>query len=122
MSNVSAVFVCFMATIISLLIIFKLPIGLEVDDPTKGFIAAVLFAILDSVSYPLLSSIGLPTTLIPYELFALIINALLLGIAVFVVPGFRLRWGIWSLVICAFALSVVDSIIFNILPFKEVSF
>ena len=122
MSNIHAVFVAFIVTIVSLLIIFKLPLGMKIDDARKGFITAVVFAIIDAFSYPTLDAIGLPTNLIPFELFSLIINGLLMAIAGFLVPGFRLRWGIWSIVICAFALSVIDSVIFNILPFKPTTF
>ena len=122
MSNFHAVFVAFIVTIVSLLIIFQLPLGIKIDDARKGFITAVVFAIIDAVSYPALAKIGLSTELVPFELFSLVINSILLAIAGFVVPGFRLRWGIWSIVICAFALSVIDSLIFNVLPFKPVSF
>ncbi|MDJ0635344.1 MAG: phage holin family protein [Xenococcaceae cyanobacterium MO_188.B29] len=122
MSNIHAVFVAFIVTIVSLLIIFKLPLGIKIDDARKGFITAVIFAIIDAVSYPALAKIGLSTELVPFELFSLVINSILLAIAGFIVPGFRLRWGIWSIVICAFALSVIDSLIFNVLPFKPVSF
>ena len=117
-----AVFVAFIVTIVSLLIIFKLPLGIEIDNATKGFIVAVVFAIIDAFSYPTLAAIGLPTDLVPFELFSLIINGVLLAIVGFALPGFRLRWGIWSIVICAFALSVIDSVIFNILPFKPTTF
>jgi putative membrane protein len=34
------------------------------------------------------------------------------------VHGFRLRWGFWSALIGAFALSVINSIIYKILPFS----
>ena len=122
MSNIHAVFVAFIVTIVSLLIIFKLPLGIEIDNATKGFLVAVAFAIIDAVSYPALAAVGLPTDLVPFELFSLIINGLLLAIVGFFLPGFRLRWGIWSIVICAFALSVIDSVIFNILPFKPTTF
>lgn len=122
MSNLHEVFVAFIVTIVSLLIIFKLPIGIRIDDARKGFITAVIFAIIDAISYPTLAKFGLSTELVPFELFSLVINAILLAIAGSIVPGFRLRWGIWSIVICAFALSVIDSLIFNILPFQPVSF
>lgn len=122
MSNFHTVFVAFIVTIVGLLVIFRLPLGIRIDNARKGFIIAVIFAIIDAVSYPTLAKFGLSTDLVPFELFSLVINSILLAIAGFLVPGFRLRWGIWSIVICAFALSVIDSLIFNVLPLQPVSF
>lgn len=122
MNNFHTVFVAFVVTIVSLMIIFRLPLGIRIDDARKGFITAVVFALIDAVSYPSLAKLGLSTELIPFEVFSLVINSILLAIAGFLVPGFRLRWGIWSIVICAFTLSVIDSLIFNVLPFQPVSF
>ena len=122
MSNLHEVFVAFIVTIVGLLIIFKLPLGIRIDDARKGFIVAVIFAIIDAISYPTLAKFGLSTDLVSFEVFSLIINSILLAIAGFLVPGFRLRWGIWSIIICAFALSVIESLVFNILPFQPVSF
>lgn len=122
MSNLHEVFVAFIVTIVGLLIIFKLPLGIRIDDARKGFIVAVIFAIIDAVSYPTLGKFGLSTELVPFEIFSLVINSILLAITGFFVPGFRLRWGIWSIIICAFALSVIESLVFNVLPFQPVSF
>ncbi|MDJ0532163.1 MAG: phage holin family protein [Xenococcaceae cyanobacterium MO_207.B15] len=47
---------------------------------------------------------------------ALIINAVIFGLAAALVTGFRLRWGFWSALIGSFALGVINSIILNLLP------
>ncbi|MEO1006535.1 MAG: phage holin family protein, partial [Cyanobacteria bacterium J06638_38] len=47
--NIVAILVSLVVTTISLLIISKLPIGIEIDSVQKGFIAAIVFGILNAV-------------------------------------------------------------------------
>ncbi|VEP18173.1 conserved membrane hypothetical protein [Hyella patelloides LEGE 07179] len=105
-----------LVTAISLLIISKLPTGVEIDSFGKAFVSAVVFGVLNALLRPILSIIAFPITLITFGLFALIINAVIFGLAAFLVTGFRLRWGFWSALIGSFALGVINSLIYKILP------
>lgn len=116
------VFVAFLVTLVAVLVIFQVPQGMKVDNVRNGFIVAVIFAIIDALSYPILIAIGLPTDLVPFELFSLILNAALMAIVGFLVPGFKLRWGIWTVVICALALSLIETLIFNVLNLEPTVF
>ncbi len=118
MSNILAILISLIVTTISLLIISKLPTGVEVDTVKKGFVAAIVFGILNAILHPILSFIALPITFLTFGLFSLVINGFIFGLAALLVSGFRLRWGIWSALIGAFALSIINSIIYQILPFS----
>ncbi|MEM7758562.1 MAG: phage holin family protein [Cyanobacteria bacterium P01_G01_bin.67] len=113
--NIVAILVSLVVTTISLLIISKLPIGIEIDSVQKGFIAAIVFGILNAVLHPVLSLFGL-LNFVTFGLASLVINVIIFGLAALLVQGFRLRSKIWSPIIGAFALSVINSIIYKILP------
>lgn len=116
------VFVAFLVTLVAVLVIFQVPQGMKVDNIRNGFIVAVVFAIIDALSYPVLIAIGLPTDLVPFEFFSLILNAVLMAVVGFLVPGFKLRWGIWTVVGCALVLSLIETIIFNVLNLEPTVF
>ena len=118
MSNILAILISLVVTTISLLIISKLPTGVEVDSIQKGFISAVVFGIINAILHPILSFLSLPITFLTFGLFSLVINGFIFGLSALLVQGFRLRWGIWSALIGAFALSIINSIIYKILPFS----
>ena len=113
-----AFLITLLVTAVSLLIISKLPTGVEIDSFNKALISAVAFGILNAVLRPILSFISTPITFITFGFFTLIINAIIFGLAAALVTGFRLRWGFWSALIGSFALGVINSVIFHILPFS----
>ncbi|MDJ0904351.1 MAG: phage holin family protein [Xenococcus sp. MO_188.B8] len=110
--------VTLLVTAVSLLIISKLPTGVEINSFNKALVSAVVFGILNAILRPILAFISAPLTFITFGFFTLIINAIIFGLAAFLVTGFRLRWGFWSALIGSFALGVINSIIFHILPFS----
>ena len=105
-----------LVTAVSLFIISKLPTGVEIDSFRKALLSAVVFGILNALLRPILSLIALPITFLTFGLFALVINAVIFGLAAALVRGFRLRWGFWSALIGSFALGVINSLIYKILP------
>lgn len=118
MNNILSILISLIVTTISLLIISKLPTGVEIDNVKKGVIAAVVFGVLNALLNPILSFLSFPITFITFGLFSLVVNGVIFGLAALLVQGFRLRWGFWSALIGAFALSVINSIIYKILPFS----
>ncbi|GAB4240755.1 MAG: phage holin family protein [Stanieria sp.] len=111
-----ALLITWLVTAVSLFIISKLPIGVEIDSFGKALFSAVVFGILNALLRPVLAFFAFPITIITFGLFALVINAIIFGLAAALVTGFRLRWGFWSALIGSFALGVINSIIFKILP------
>jgi putative membrane protein len=114
--NIVAILISLIVTTIALLIISKLPTGVEIDSFQKGLISAIVFGVLNALLHPVLNFITLPLRFLTFGLFSLVVNAVIFGLAALLVNGFRLRWGIWSALIGSLALSVINSLIYNFLP------
>jgi putative membrane protein len=102
-------------TAISLLIISKLSIGVEIDSP---FVALIAGGIIGAFSglwsiFPTWFRAG--TAILSLGLIPLIGSIIVFGLAAWLVQGFRLRWGIGSAILGAIALAIVNSILFFIL-------
>ncbi len=98
---------------IAFLIISKLPIGVEIDSLPKAVISAIVFGLLNWLASPLESFFRFTFLLSP---IAFVINVIVFGLAALLVDGFRLRWGIWSAVLGAIALTIVRSILHKFIP------
>ncbi|WP_250121387.1 phage holin family protein [Chroococcidiopsis sp. CCMEE 29] len=107
--------ISWIVTTISFLIISRLPLGIEIDSVKKAIISAAVFGILNAILRPILFFFTFPFIILTFGLFAFVLNAIIFGLAAFLVPGFRLRWGIWSALIGAIALSIINSLLFNLL-------
>lgn len=103
----------------SLLIITKLPVGVEIDNPGKAYISAAVIGVVAAVVRPILGLFFFIPNLVTFNLFSgittFIIAAVTFAIAASVVQGFRLRAGLWSAVIGALTLSLVSNLIYSIL-------
>lgn len=108
---------------VSLLIISKLPLGIEIDSFKKALISAAVFGILNAVLQPILRAVFfIPNVLTLFLLefvFAAIINAIIFGLAATLVPGFRLRGGVLSALIGAIVLGLLNSLMLQL--FNSVS-
>jgi putative membrane protein len=47
-------------------------------------------------------------------LFLIVLNTIIFGLAAWLVPGFRLRWGFWSALIGAVALGIINPLILRL--------
>lgn len=106
--------ITWIVTTISFLIISRLPIGVEIDSLGKAAISAAVFGILNALLRPVLGFFTFPLIILTFGLFLFILNAIIFGLAAWLVPGFRLRWGIWSALIGSIALSIINSLIFRL--------
>lgn len=99
-------------TAISLLIISKLPTGVEVDNPVIALIAGAIIGAFNGL-YSLFPNWFQGTlTVLSLGLIPLIGSIIVFGLAAWLVQGFRLRWGIWSAILGAIALAIINSILF----------
>jgi putative membrane protein len=112
--NIIAILVSLVVTTISLLIISKLPLGIEIDGIQKAILSALVFGILNAVLHPILTGFGL-LSVITLGLASFVANIIIFGLAALLVQGFRLRSKFLSPIIGAFALSVINSVLFKIL-------
>ena len=111
----TGIIVTWLVTTVSFLIISQLPIGVEIDSFGKAAISAAVFGILNAVLKPILALFSFPFILLTFGLFLFVVNAIVFGLAAWLVSGFRLRWGFWSALFGSIALSLINSIIFNFL-------
>jgi putative membrane protein len=97
-----------------LLIISKIPaIGVEVDSMGIALSAAVVFGVLNG----LLGWIGgIAKATVILSPISWVMNIVIFGLAAWLVQGFRLRNGILSAVLGAFALSLLFSLARYLLP------
>lgn len=102
-------------TAISLLIISKLPLGIDIDGVDKALLGALIFGLLNAFVKPVLFWLTIPITVLTLGLFLIILNALIFGLAAKLVRGFRLRWGFLSAILGAIALSIINGILLKIL-------
>lgn len=101
----------------SLLIITKLPVGVEIDSPVKAYTSAAVLGIVAAVVNPILRAVFFIPNLLTFGLLSgavtFLISAIAFGTAAALVGGFRLRFGIWSALLGALALSIVSSLIYS---------
>lgn len=100
---------------VSFFIISKLPLGVEVDTLTTALISAAVFGVLNVFLKPVFVVLGFPVVVLTLGLFMIVINAIIFGLAAWLVSGFRLRWGIWSALLGSIALSLINSILTELL-------
>lgn len=100
---------------ISLLIISKLPIGVEVDSPIKALIAGAIIGAFSGLWGLFPGWFKTTTGLLSLGLVPFIGSVIVFGLAAWLVEGFRLRWGIGSAILGAIALAIVNSILSFIL-------
>jgi putative membrane protein len=93
---------------LSLFIISKLPIGVEIDTPGIAIVSAIVFGILNGLLGWLVSFLNFTWILSP---LALVLNVAIFGLAAWLVEGFRLKNGLISAALGAFALAVVTSLV-----------
>lgn len=91
-----------------------MPIGVEIDGFNKALISAAVIGILNAIVLPILSFFSLPLIIVSVGLFLFILNAIIFGLAAYLVNGFRLRYDIWSALIGSFALAIINSILLSI--------
>lgn len=119
MNGLIGIVIVWLVTAASLLIISKLPTGVEIDSFKKALIASAVFGLVNAIVGPIIRGLFvIPSALTLFLLsfvFMAIANAIVFGLAAWLVDGFRLRWGFWSALIGAVLLGFINSAIFNFL-------
>ncbi len=100
---------------ISLLIISKLPLGIEIDNPVIALIAGGIIGAVNGFWGLFPGGLRSFSAIISLGLIPLIGSVVVFGLTAWLVQGFRLRWGIGSAILGAIALSLVNSLLVFIL-------
>jgi putative membrane protein len=81
--------------------------GLKFESPSKLVVAAVLLGIVNAVVRPLAFILTLPLTVLTLGLFLLVLNAGMVALVAWIVPGFEIS-GFWTAVGAALIVSLVS--------------
>lgn len=83
--------------------------GVHVTQPSTLFWAALLLGIANTVVRPVLILFTLPATVLTLGLFLLVINAAMLGLVSWMLPGFALD-GFWSALGAWFIIALLQAL------------
>ena len=81
--------------------------GLVFDSTSKLIVAAILLGIVNAIVRPLAFILTLPITVLTLGLFLLMLNAGMVALVAWVVPGFAIS-GFWTAVGAALIVSLVS--------------
>jgi putative membrane protein len=81
--------------------------GLQFESPAKLIVAAILLGIVNAVVRPLAFILTLPLTVLTLGFFLLVLNAAMVGLVAWIVPGFVIS-GFWTAVGAALVVSLVS--------------
>lgn len=98
-----------LATAIALLAGDRLFEGVFVGGLVPALIAAAVLGLVNVTIKPILFILTLPITFVTLGLFTFVLNAMMLGLVAWVVPGFQIE-GFWSGVGLALVVAVIHAL------------
>jgi putative membrane protein len=93
--------------------------GISFATPQSLFIAGLMLGIVNTFLKPLLVILTLPLSILTLGLFVLVINALMMLLVAWLVPGFIVA-GFWSGFLVAVFVSVFSFILNSLIGFNKV--
>ena len=81
--------------------------GLQFTSPSKLAVAALVLGVVNAFVRPLAFILTLPITVVTLGLFLLVLNAAMIGLVAWLVPGFTIS-GFWTAVGAAIIVSLVS--------------
>ena len=79
--------------------------GFRIDDSTTLLVAALLLGVVNAVVRPIAIVLTFPITLVTLGFFLLVINAAMLGLVAWILPGFHIT-GFWTAVLGALVVGI----------------
>jgi putative membrane protein len=101
-------------TAIALWVAVAIVPGLSARDMGALMLAAIVLGLVNATLRPVAVILSIPLTLLTFGLFLLVVNAAMLGIAGWVVPGFTVA-GFWPALFGAIVVSLVSGAIGGVL-------
>jgi putative membrane protein len=81
--------------------------GLSFDSPAKLLIAALVLGVVNALVRPIAFILTLPLTILTLGLFLLVLNAGMVALVAWLVPGFQVD-GFWTALLAALIVSLVS--------------
>ena len=94
-------------TALGLWVASELLSGVTFDAPSKLILAAVVLGVVNAVVRPLAFILTLPITVVTLGLFLLVLNAGMVGLVAWLIPGFEIS-GFWTALGAAVIVSLVS--------------
>ena len=94
-------------TALGLWVASELLAGMTFDAPSKLILAAVVLGVVNAIVRPLAFILTLPITVLTLGLFLLVLNAGMVALVAWLVPGFQVG-GFWTAVGAALIVSLVS--------------
>lgn len=88
--------------------------GIHIRDWTTLFLAALLLGIVNAVVKPILVLLTFPITLLTLGLFLLVLNAAMLGLVAWMLPGFAIA-GFFSALLGWLVIALVGAVLNRLL-------
>lgn len=93
---------------LALLVTAKIVPGIHIDSGTTLLVAAIVIAGVNTFIRPVVQLISLPLTILTLGIFALVVNALMLELAAWLVKGFIVD-GFWAAFFGTIVLSITST-------------
>jgi putative membrane protein len=84
----------------------------------SAVLAALVLALVNAFIRPVIQLVALPVTILTLGVFALVINAGMLYIVGWLVPGFQVA-GFWQALVAAFVISLATSLLVRLVEPEE---
>lgn len=94
-------------TALGLWVASELLSGMTFDAPSKLILAAIVLGVVNAVVRPLAFILTLPITVVTLGLFLLVLNAGMVALVAWLIPGFQIS-GFWTAVGAAVIVSLVS--------------
>lgn len=99
---------------IAVVVLAKILSGVSVDNYTTAILVALILAFLRAVVRPILIFLTLPITVVTFGLFLLVINAFIVLIADYLIPGFGVA-SIWWALLFSVLLTLFETLLFSVI-------
>lgn len=86
--------------------------GIKIDSFWTAILLAIVLAVLNALLKPVLIILTLPITIVTLGLFLFVINAAIILLADYFIPGFEVN-GFWWALLFSLLLSIVTSVLYQ---------
>jgi putative membrane protein len=100
----------------SLYILSRLPTGIRIEGFGTALVAGLVLGLLNAFLRPVLGFLAFPITFLTLGLFSFVLNGIVFLLASSLVRGFDLNRGCLTAIIGSILLSLLNALIFLILP------
>jgi putative membrane protein len=80
--------------------------GIRIDDPGTLVLAGLLLGVVNAIVRPIAILLTLPITIVTLGFFLLVVNAGMVALVAWILPGFHMYGGFWSAFLTALIVGI----------------